>query len=168
LTHLLVYQATGDAYTHVPRWLDEGLAVLSETPPEPAYQATLEAAYRDEALISIEALCAPFPADWDAAQLSYAQSQSLVRFIRERYGHQGIHALLGAYRDGADCGSGVERALGLPLATLETDWQASLGPRVAWLAALDKVGAWVILTVLLLMAPLPLVFARHERSHGLD
>ncbi|MBN1890024.1 MAG: hypothetical protein JW850_18655 [Thermoflexales bacterium] len=168
LTHLLVYQATGDAYTHVPCWLDEGLAVSSEASPDPAYQAALEAAYRDNALISIEALCAPFPADWDTARLSYAQSQSLVRFIREQYGPQGIRTLLAAYRDGAACGSGVERALGLPLARLEMDWQASLGPRVAWQAVFDKVGVWVMLAALLLIAPLPLVFVGRERSYRLD
>lgn len=164
LTHLLVYQATGSGYTYVPRWLDEGLAVLNEPSPDPAYQLALEAAFRANRLLPIETLCAPFASDAAAAQLAYAQSQSLVRFIRERYGNEGLRRLLAAYRDGAGCAAGVERGLGVSLGALELDWRAGLGPQGAWRAVLGSIGVWIVLAVMLLALPISFIIGKRKNE----
>ncbi len=162
LTHLLVYQATGSGYGHVPRWLDEGWAVLNEPSPDPAYQLTLETAYRQNALLPLETLCAPFPDDARLALLAYSQSLSLVQFIRERYGLESLRALLAAYRDGANCSSGLERALGKSAGAFELEWRASLGPQGVWQAVFNTIGVWIVLVALLLLAPLPLVLGKRK------
>ncbi len=160
LTHLLVYQAAGSGYSNVPRWLDEGLAMLGEGTPDAIYQTTLDGAYRKNALLPLESLCAPFPSDAQVALLAYAESQSVTQFIREQYGVESTRALIAAYRDGASCASGVERALGVSLGSLELSWRARLGPQGAWQAVFSSIGAWLVLAALLLLAPLPLVLGK--------
>jgi len=161
LTHLLVYQATGAGYTRVPRWLDEGLASANEELAQPEYQLALESAFRAGQLIPLETLCAPFSSDAGVAQLSYAESQSVVQFIRNNT-PDGIRKLLGAYIGGATCGAGVEQALGATLDALEFQWRASLGPQGVWLTLASSVGAWALLAVILSAALLPLAFARRR------
>jgi len=161
LTHLLVFQATGTGYARVPRWLDEGLASANEELAQPAYQLALESALRDGQLIPLETLCAPFPTDAEAAQLAYAESLSIVQFIRNRYPDK-IRKLLGAYTGGATCSGGVEQALGKTLGALEFEWRASFGPQGWWLTLINSVGAWVLLAVIVSMALIPLAFARRQ------
>jgi len=163
LTHLLVFQATGPGYARVPRWLDEGLASANEELAQPSYQLALEAAFRNKQLISLETLCAPFPADAGLAQLAYAQSQSFVQFLRNR-DPDAIRRLLGAYAGGATCSGGVEQATGSTLGALELAWRASLGPHGAWLALIDSVGGWVVMAVLVSLALIPLAFAWRRPS----
>lgn len=158
LTHLLVFQATGAGYVRVPRWLDEGLASANEGLAQPAYQLALEAAFREGRLIPLEALCAPFSADAGEAQLAYAQSASVVQYIRNRH-PDGIRKLLGAYAGGATCSGGVEQALGYTLGALDLAWRASLGPQGPWLALVNSVGGWALLAALVSLALAPLAFA---------
>jgi len=126
LTHLLVYPAAQPGYDHVPAWLDEGLATANEASPDAAQADALQSALEEGRLLSFERLCAPFPDDRRDVLLAYAQSGSLVQYVRNRYGRQGMQDLLAAYRDKAECLPGVERALGVTLARLERDWRASL------------------------------------------
>jgi hypothetical protein len=161
LTHLLVYQATGAGYTRVPRWLDEGLASANEELAQPAYQLALESALREGQLIPLETLCAPFSTDAGVAQLSYAESQSFIQFIRNNY-PGGIRKLLGAYTGGATCSGGVEQALGSTLDALEWKWRALLGPQSPWQALTGSVGAWVVLAIVVSLAFLPFAFARRK------
>ena len=165
LTHLLVFQATGAGYARVPRWLDEGLASANEELAQPEYQLALEAADRAGQLIPLETLCAPFSTDAGMAQLSYAQSQSVVQFIRNHY-PDGIRKLLGAYIGGATCTGGVEQALGTPLSALEFRWRASLGPQGVWLTLANSVGAWALLAVTVSLVLLPLAFVRRHAQEA--
>jgi len=165
LTHLLVFQATGVGYARVPRWLDEGLASVNEELAQPEYQLALEAADRAGQLIPLETLCAPFSPDAGLAQLAYAQSQSVVQFIRNNY-PDGIRKLLGAYIGGATCGGGVEQALGTTLSALEFRWRASLGPQGVWLTLVNSVGAWALLAVMVSLVLLPLAFVRRRAQEA--
>ncbi len=51
--------------------------------------------------------------------------------IINEYGSAGVQALLAAYRDGATCAGGVERALNTSLTGLELKWRAQLQPIAA-------------------------------------
>jgi hypothetical protein len=129
ITHLLVYQiVTPEGYRYVPEWLDEGLATANERRPTPEHGSMIEETRKQGYLIPLQDLCVPFSPDAQTAYLAYAQSGSVVKYIRERYGAQGIRDLLAAYANGASCTSGVEEALGISLNTLETNWRASLEP----------------------------------------
>jgi hypothetical protein len=170
ITHLLIYQAAGGSLGHVPSWLNEGLATLSEELPDPEAAIVLETALSQGGLVPLETLCGPFPLDTGEARLSYAQSGSVVSFIRDRYGRQGLVRLIAAYADGASCRGGVERALGVSLEGLETQWRASLQPRNKWRVFLEKAGPWLglwggsCLMTLLFLETIPLSIWRRRRE----
>ena len=41
-------------------------------------------------------------------------------------------------------------------------WQSHLGPQGAWQTVVKSIGGWVVLALLLLIAPLPLIFVRRN------
>ncbi len=158
LTHLLVYVAAQPAYDSVPAWLSEGLATANEMSPDPALAVTLQTAAENDRLFALESLCAPFPIEGQAALLAYAQSGSLIQFIRNRYGSQGIQGLLAAYRERAECVPGVARALGLPLSALETQWRAQFGSDNQAVSAAAGAGVpWLMLLLIVGLALLPML-----------
>ena len=173
ITHLLVYQiVTPEGYRYVPEWLDEGLATANERLPTAEYGLMIEEYRQRGQLISLRDLCVPFSPDSQAAYLSYAQSGSVVDYIRERYGAQGIRDLLAAYKNGASCTSGVEEALGISIDALDANWQASLAPQSqphpqpqpsslpAWV---QQIGPWVGLWLLGLLLALPMIGRTRRR-----
>jgi hypothetical protein len=160
ITHLLVYQAaTPQGYDYIPEWLDEGLATANERLPTVEFDLELERARTETGFIPLEDLCVPFSPNAQTALLSYAQSGSVVRFIRQRYGAQGIRNLITAYTNGASCTSGVEEALGITLHELDTAWRASLDPESdtlsPWQAWFSKNGMWVLLWVVSALVAAP-------------
>jgi hypothetical protein len=158
ITHLLVYQAATPAgYEYVPEWLDEGLATTNEQLPNPDYAVMIEEARAEGRLLPLQSLCVPFSPDPDTAFLSYAQSGSVVQFIRERYGAEGIRALSAAYANGASCAWGVQEALNISLSGLETAWRASLEPQAPWRAWVEQIGLWVGLWLLSVLVALLMI-----------
>lgn len=164
ITHLLVYQlVTPASYRYVPEWLDEGLATANERLPEPDYALALEEAREEGRLIPLEDLCVPFSPDRSTALLAYAQSGSLVQFIREQYGAEGIRALLAAYANGAGCAGGAQEALSVSLSGLETAWRTSLEPKSPWQVWLEQIGVWAGLWLLMLLVALPMIGGLRRR-----
>jgi peptidase MA superfamily protein len=155
LTHILIYQATRDRFAQVPTWLNEGLAVMNQAEPDPGFPGALAAARQTGTFLSLNDLCGPLPADPAQAQLAYAESESVARYIRDTYGATGITALLAAYADGLGCAAGVQRGLGFPLDELERRWLAEafhVGPVNPLSSTLDPI-PWIILAALVLFAP---------------
>jgi hypothetical protein len=122
LSHLLLYRMAGANYEDVPLWFDEGLATLMESSPNLGYEDVLQQAVAANSTIPLAELCQSWPAGEAQARLAYAQSVSVVRFIRSEYGNRTLQELAQAYADGADCESGVRRALDLPATELESAW----------------------------------------------
>ena len=52
LSHVIVYHATRNPYGSLPRWLDEGLAMLAEGEQEPGFDVALKTAIKEDTLIS--------------------------------------------------------------------------------------------------------------------
>jgi hypothetical protein len=164
ITHLLIYElVTSDSYRYVPEWLDEGLATANEQLPTPEHALVLEEARIQDRLKSLEDLCIPFPPDSQDAFLSYAQSGSVVGYIRAQYGAPGIRDLLAAYSWGASCTGGVQSALDMSLDDLETAWRTSLEPPAPWQAWLERVGIWVGLWLLSLLVAIPMIGGLRRR-----
>ena len=160
ITHLLVYAATQPNYARVPAWLDEGLATANEASPDPALKVALDAAVSSGQLITFESLCAPFSAKASEALQAYAQSGSLIQFIRDRYGGRGIRSLLTVYRENAACVPGVERALGVTLPALEGEWRTRSAPGAqATRAVVETSAPWLALIAVIGLALLPILMA---------
>jgi hypothetical protein len=145
MAHLLLYQATGPNYDQIPQWFNEGLATYMEASPNPNYDLLLAEAVNGRTTIPLAELCATFPSREEQALLAYAQSVSVVRYIQAQYGNQAVRGLVSAFADGADCQSGVQRALGLTLDELSRDWLRNLEPRSPLAQFWQESGLWLLL-----------------------
>jgi hypothetical protein len=147
MTHLFLYQATGPNYDRVPQWFNEGLATYMEASPNPSYDLLLREAVNGRVTMPLADLCHSFPDREEQTLLAYAQSASVIRYIQTRYGNQALRGLVNAFADGADCYSGVERALGLTLDDFNRDWLRSLEPRSPLAQFWQESGLWLLLLV---------------------
>jgi len=128
IMHLALAQRLGAGYARLPNWLNEGLAVMNQGQPDPELASALAQADEADALFPLANLCGPFPADPAQAQLAYAESESVVRYIRDHYPLATRAKLLDAYAQGAACEAGVAQGLNLSQADLEQAWRADLAP----------------------------------------
>jgi hypothetical protein len=152
LTHIMLYRFLGDGFNRLPTWLEEGIASMEELYPNPDYASALDAASKNNSLLSFKDLCVSFPADSGRAYLAFAESQSFVRFLRDTYGNTGIVALTQAYADGLDCDLGATRAVGVPLNQLEMRWRETvLGQNVAGIAVQNLLPYLIILGLTLIV-----------------
>ncbi|MBI2870929.1 MAG: tetratricopeptide repeat protein [Candidatus Omnitrophica bacterium] len=123
-THALIWEITRGA---CPPWLNEGLAQyeerggrFSKMPPE-----LLKLVRENETqVIPMAALNNPFARweDLDLIRRGYAKSESLVRYIIQRYGLWKIHNILALLGKGEPMESAVRKELALELSGLEADW----------------------------------------------
>ncbi len=163
ITHVMLAQRMGDRYENIPTWLNEGLATMEEMAPRPEYAAALEQAAQEENLIPLSSLCAAFPDDPDRALLAYAESQSLVRYLRNIYGSGAIVALLDAYQEGADCKGGIQRVLRRSIDQLDAEWRHQAVPGTGTFDLLEPLLPWALLAVpVLLLAAVALLWMRRK------
>lgn len=149
LTHILIYQMLGENYRYVPTWLNEGLARLHEGQRDSDAPQHLKDMAQAGKLFKLESLCGPFPDDSAEAQLAYEESESVVGYLRERYGQSKIQSLLRAYGDGLSCEAGAQQALGASLDMLETGWLATVNPNPISIK-LRPYTPWLALALLIL------------------
>lgn len=127
LGHLLVHQLTFSPYgARLPVWLDEGLAMLAESDDDTYYENLVLRAYEKNKIISMRTLISPFSADPDKAVLSYAQSLSFVKFLRDNHGYSKILDLLDLFKSGSTCDDALLTIYGKDLKALQVDWLESL------------------------------------------
>jgi hypothetical protein len=141
LTHSFLIRRMDDGYANLPAWLAEGLASQEEAVPPVERRLALEAAVRDGKLLPLSTLCTSFPSTGAEAVLAYAQSASVVQYIRNVYGQGAFPRLFDAYQEGTDCAGGLQRVLRRSIGQLESEWlanTASLGPGL-------PAGAWLFL-----------------------
>ncbi len=128
LTHIAIEHAIGEPPRNVPSWLHEGVATVVESAVGErfSYQDIVDTAFEADRLISLRGLTGSFPVRSGGALLAYAQSNSFVRFIIDRWGESTITEILGAYREGASQDRALRQAIGLNLNALEAEWLATL------------------------------------------
>lgn len=126
LTHVVVGYYTFSCLNSMPIWANEGLAQWAEGGMEPYYASLLGDAIADDSLFSVRELGSPFSNDPDLATLSYAQSESIVRFLIETYGQEKILELLQTYQRGVPEDQALLAVYGFDRDGLEAEWRASV------------------------------------------
>jgi hypothetical protein len=165
LAHLLLFERVGESYGLLPGWLNEGLATNMELSPDPRYRASLDQAIQQNEWLSLESICAGFPSSGEAALLAYAESASLVGYLRDAYGIGSIHALLDAYQEGASCTGGLERVLRRTSQTVEKEWAMSVREGEAGTGSSPGALAIGAVSVLAILAALSLIgWKRRSKS----
>ena len=123
LVHILLFRKMGPGYTHLPRWLNEGMASTAELFPNPDYQLLLENAYERQTLIPIRDLCTSFPTDAASFQLSYAEAYAFTNYLQQTDGKEKIDELILSYTRGSSCEAGISDTYQKTLNQLEGDWR---------------------------------------------
>ncbi|MHB8105485.1 MAG: peptidase MA family metallohydrolase [Dehalococcoidales bacterium] len=123
LTHLVVYQVTANPYNSLPTWLDEGLAMYSEGDLEIAFVLALSSADANKTLISVRSLCSPFPADYNQALLSYAESYKIVAYLINEYGRDKMLELLNVFEQGSGFDEAIQKVYGFNMEKLNSLWR---------------------------------------------
>jgi peptidase MA superfamily protein len=75
----------------------------------------------------VRALNSSFPLDPDDALLSYAESASIVTFIIERWGDDGLARLFASFRQEMSYDDAVESSLDVTIEQLDAEWKSWLG-----------------------------------------
>ena len=127
LTHLLIQELTFNCFRGLPPWLNEGLATYAEGPLAPYQQSALDRAAAEDTLITLRSLSSSFPASHRGADLSYAQSQSLVAYLIDIYGWPKMRELLAVFQEGSTYDDALLQVYGFSMDALDHEWRASLG-----------------------------------------
>jgi len=126
LVHGLLHLAINQP---IPRWLNEGLAILmaDELSFLDDSRLTMQAVLGH--LIPLPLLMAGFPAGEGPRTQAYAQAASFARFLLGRGGMPGVRLLLATLAEGHDAGTAFRTAYGTSLAELEEQWRQGLARR---------------------------------------
>lgn len=127
ISHQVIAQAIDNPFNDLPVWLDEGIAVSYQENGNAHFPDMVQDAADRGGLFSVRALNATFPYDGNQATLGYAQSFSIVSFIRSNWGEDALANLVAAYAGGVSHDEAAEIALGVNLDELDQLWKESLG-----------------------------------------
>lgn len=156
IMHILQYQIMGSSYQRQPVWLVEGMASQAELADNPEYRTVLKAIQPGD-VIPFRSLCLMFPREAASTFQAYAQSESFVGFLQQKFGSEKILSLIKKYKDGVGCEEGVLNVLGFSLNQLEYRWeQEVLGMNVGGLAFSNLLP--YLLLGLFILVPAALVF----------
>lgn len=129
ITHIVLEHRTKNPFGGLPAWLHEGLAttVEAEITERFAYDDIMTRLVDEDNFVSLRGITGSFPAASRAAVNAYAQSNSLVTYIIETWGQEGVTRLLDAYAGGVSDDEAVQAALGVSLDELDRAWLGAYG-----------------------------------------
>jgi hypothetical protein len=120
VTHQITFSPYG---ANLPFWLDEGLAMYAEGEPDAYLESVLQKAIDQNNLISVRSLASPFSAIPEEAYISYAESQSLIRFLIQNYGRDKMLQLLNLFKEGNTYDDALTQVYGFDQDGLDAIWQ---------------------------------------------
>ncbi|KPJ52372.1 hypothetical protein AMJ39_08050 [candidate division TA06 bacterium DG_24] len=150
LSHIMVGELLGDGWA--PRWLDEGVAMFESG--ELRWNDNIRLAYAllANSVIPLSELEMGFPADEGKASLAYAESKVAVEYLVDRFGYEGLIALLGALARGDEVRAAFSRSLGLSYRAFEKDWLVYLRSHHGWVILLgERFVPLLVLTIIFLL-----------------
>ncbi|MCA9862747.1 MAG: hypothetical protein KC432_06995 [Thermomicrobiales bacterium] len=135
VTHQVSYQVTENPFNYPPLWLNEGLAVYwQQTGRDRFYSYALELA-REGNIPPLRTLNGEFAYDSEGALNSYALSLSVVIYILDTFGDEGMANLLDVFRQGVTYDEAVEQGLGVTFEELDAGWRDYITEKANQLAA---------------------------------
>ena len=145
--HELAHVALHDAVDGqpIPRWFNEGFAVLASGETSYTRMRTMLWANVGGSLIPLRDIERTFPNDETQAQVAYAEAVDVVRYLVRREDVHRFHALIQGMREGEAFDKTVLRAYGVELASLELEWRDDVSRRYTfWPILLSGTGFWAI------------------------
>jgi hypothetical protein len=127
IAHLFFYQLIHTHLESWPSWLDEGLAQYYELVDNSAALERAASAARQGRLIALRSLYGGFGTDPNRVRLSYDESLSVVVFIMQHWGAEGIQTLIKSLSQGTGLYDALEKDFGLSFEEFEAAWITWMG-----------------------------------------
>jgi hypothetical protein len=136
----------------IPRWLNEGLALLVAGDIDFLDDARLNLAAVTGQLIPLSRLVYGFPDHHGGRSLAYAQAASFSRFLLGRGGMPAVQALVVELSGGAPAHLALARVYGESLEALEAEWKQARYAAFSWASLIGGTSLLGLLGVPLLVA----------------
>ena len=126
ISHQVLHQATINPFNSPPQWLDEGLAVYwQESGRDRFYSYALELAAAGQ-VPPLRTLNGTFAYDREDATGAYALSLSVVMYILDTWGDDGMARLIATFPEGTTYEDAVQQGLGISFDELDRRWREDL------------------------------------------
>jgi hypothetical protein len=143
LAHIALYDAVGER--DVPRWFNEGFAVLASGETSFDRMWELYTATLSDRLIPLADVERSFPSDESKASVAYAEAVDVVRFLVRREEAHRFRALVQSLRDGHDLDTATRQAYAVDLVTLEHEWREDVAKRYTfWPVLFSGTAVWAV------------------------
>jgi hypothetical protein len=143
LAHVALYDAVGER--DVPRWFNEGFAVLASGETSFDRMWELYTATLADRLIPLADVERSFPSDESKASVAYAEAVDVVRFLVRREEAHRFRALVQSLRDGHDLNAATRQAYAVDLVTLEHEWREDVAKRYTfWPILFSGTAVWAL------------------------
>lgn len=131
LRHELAHVALSDAVgPHpIPRWFNEGFAVMASGETSFERMWTLSTATLSDRLLPLAEVERSFPSDENKASIAYAEASDVVRFLIRREDRHRFRALVRELAEGRTLDRAAREAYGVDLVTLEHEWREDVAKR---------------------------------------
>jgi hypothetical protein len=126
LSHIVVGMATDNPYAGLPRWLDEGLAMIAEGELPRQNALALERGIANDDLLSVRSMTS-YSGRADQVDLYYGECHSVVSFLIDSYGRDRLNALLARFAEGTSQHRALASVYGFDIEELDALWRESLG-----------------------------------------
>lgn len=149
----------------VPRWLTEGVAQMVAREWNKSDSVRLTIAVLSDNLIPLADLADHWPSDKTQAKLAYAESLSLVLFLRDNLY---LTPLLVAMRDGTDWLTALRKVTEMDFDTFLGQWHDYLKRKHTWILLFDEGCLWVFMALLLVAGYFVVKLQRRRQYARLD
>ena len=139
ICHILLGQAFGPG--HVPRWLNEGMAVIVAGEWSVQRLSTMTMAVLSGNVLPMDDITHAFPRDEHRAELAYCQSFYFISFLKSRFGDDEFRTFLSIYSSCKDFKLALWKAYYLRWDEIEELWLEYLKLRFSWIPILFSTGA---------------------------
>lgn len=140
LTHVLFNSTLGARSAQIPRWFEEGVAMLQSRRWGFRDAFALSSSQFSGTNLPLEALAHRFPARHGAARAAYAQSFSFMGYLTRKHGEEVPRRILGRVREGIDFPTAFHEVTGRGIADAERAWRESVVWKYRWIPILTSNG----------------------------
>jgi hypothetical protein len=127
LAHVALEDAVGGRA--IPRWFNEGFAVMASGETSYVRLQTLWTATVSDNLLTLPQMERSFPSDESQAGIAYAQAADVVRFLVRREEQHRFRGLVSRLRDGETMDGALLNSYGEDAAALESEWREEVAKR---------------------------------------
>lgn len=162
ILHIILGQAfKGSA--DVPRWLNEGLAMIAANEWSMARLSTMTFAVLGRKLIPMQELAESFPGDPDQAHIAYCQSFYFIAFLKGKFGNDLFKTFLKEYIIHKNFQRAILDTYNVPWEKMEDLWRDYLRLRFSWIPLItSSTTLWFLATLIFILG-----YARKKRKNRL-